>query len=119
MVAVGVDACKKGWIPVALRTGTETQAYFLESVEELGEAIPAAEAIAIDIPIGLPDEGRRAADTEAKKGPWPSNELGVLHSSACCSRSTRPPNRNKTVVGTNWARHQPAVIRPPIKDLRS
>jgi predicted RNase H-like nuclease len=67
MVVVGVDACKKGWIAVALRKGTEAQAHFLESIEDLGEAIPDAEAIAIDIPIGLPNEGRRAADIEAKE----------------------------------------------------
>lgn len=67
MVAVGVDACKKGWIAVALRKGTEAQVHFLESIEDLGETIPDAEAIAIDIPIGLPTEGRRAADIEAKK----------------------------------------------------
>jgi predicted RNase H-like nuclease len=67
MVAVGVDACKKGWIAVALRTGTNTQAHYLEGIEDLGEAIPDAEAIGIDIPIGLPTEGRRAADIEAKK----------------------------------------------------
>lgn len=67
MVAVGVDACKKGWITVALRTGTEVQAHLLESIEDLGEAIPDAEVVAIDIPIGLPNEGRRAADIEAKK----------------------------------------------------
>ena len=31
MVAVGVDACKKGWIAVVLRTGTEAQVHFLET----------------------------------------------------------------------------------------
>jgi len=67
MVAVGVDACKRGWIAVALRRGTNAQVHFLESIEELGEVIPDAEAVAIDIPIGLPTEGRRAADIEAKK----------------------------------------------------
>ena len=66
MVAVGVDARKKGWIAVALRTGTDVQAHFLESIEDLGEAIPDAEVVGIDIPIGLPDTGRRAADIEAK-----------------------------------------------------
>jgi predicted RNase H-like nuclease len=40
MVAVGVDACKRGWIAVALRRGTNAQVHFLESIEELGEVIP-------------------------------------------------------------------------------
>ena len=64
---MGVDACKKGWIAIALRKGTEAQAHFLERIEDLGDAIPDAGGVAIDIPIGLPSEGRRAADIEAKK----------------------------------------------------
>ncbi len=66
MAAIGIDACKTGWIAVALRTGAEAQAHFLESIEDLAEAISDAEAIAIDIPIGLPNEVRRVADVEAR-----------------------------------------------------
>lgn len=66
MAAVGVDACKTGWIAVVLREGAEADSYFLPVIEALRSAIPDAKTVAIDIPIGLPDVGRRQADIEAK-----------------------------------------------------
>lgn len=66
MAAVGVDGCKTGWIAVALRQDAAPQAYYLPSIDALDHAIPDAETIAIDIPIGLPDAGRRRADVAAK-----------------------------------------------------
>ena len=66
MAVVGVDACKGGWIAVALRDGRGAQACYLPGIEALADAIPDAEAVAIDIPIGLPLTGWRAADIEAK-----------------------------------------------------
>ena len=49
-----------------LRDADEPEAHYLPEITALGTAIPDAEAIAIDIPIGLPAEGRRLADIEAK-----------------------------------------------------
>ena len=66
MTVVGVDACKGGWIAVALREGRGAEACYLPEIEALADAIPDAEVVAIDIPIGLPLTGRRAADIEAK-----------------------------------------------------
>ena len=74
---LGVDACKSGWIGVALSEGT-VSAY---AAAEIGGLVEEAAAdgplavIAVDIPIGLPDTGRRQADVLARKavGPlWPS-----------------------------------------------
>lgn len=66
MAAVGVDACKTGWIAVVLRAGAAPEAHHLPTIDAVGAAVPDAEAIAIDIPIGLPDADRRRADVEAK-----------------------------------------------------
>ena len=66
MSVVGVDACKSGWIAVVLR-GTNVSAVYLRGVSDLASVIPDAEVIAIDIPIGLPKDGRREADIAAKK----------------------------------------------------
>jgi predicted RNase H-like nuclease len=66
VAAVGVDACKTGWIAVVVRERNKPEAHYLPVIEALATAVPDAEAIAIDIPIGLPVEGRRAADIEAK-----------------------------------------------------
>jgi predicted RNase H-like nuclease len=74
---LGVDACKSGWIGVALSEGTVSAYAAAEIgglVEEAAAGGPLA-VIAVDIPIGLPDTGRRQADVLARKavGPlWPS-----------------------------------------------
>jgi len=66
VAVVGVDACKGGWIAVVLGDDGASAVY-LERIEDLGDAIPDADVVAIDIPIGLPVRGRRAADLEAKQ----------------------------------------------------
>ena len=66
MSVVGIDACKSGWIAVVLR-GTSVSAFNLHEMSDFVSVIPDAEVIAIDIPIGLPKDGRRAADIDAKK----------------------------------------------------
>ena len=74
---LGVDACKAGWIGITLAEGALsacTAAGIGDLVEEAGRAGPLA-VIAIDIPIGLPDTGRRQADllTRQAVGPrWAS-----------------------------------------------
>lgn len=75
---VGVDACRKGWVGVALDPGSEPRAYVGPTVSELvseAERDGPVEVVGVDIPIGLPDAGERAADVLAKKA------VGTLHSS--------------------------------------
>jgi predicted RNase H-like nuclease len=75
--ALGVDACKLGWIAVAIDDGV-TGAYFAEDIQALiarAEADGPLGVVAIDMPIGLPDSGLRRADVlaRAELGPlWPS-----------------------------------------------
>ena len=40
--AVGVDACKTGWIAVALREGAEAEAHYLSKICVVADAIPDA-----------------------------------------------------------------------------
>jgi len=61
MTVVGVDACNKGWIVVALGDHRPT-AHFIPTINELVDVVPDVTTIAIDIPIGLPEAARRAAD---------------------------------------------------------
>ncbi|CAN5817406.1 DUF429 domain-containing protein [soil metagenome] len=66
MKAIGLDARKGGWVAVSLVHGSF---YSAEAVTDLADFLHSngeAAAVAIDIPIGLPDSGRRAADIEAK-----------------------------------------------------
>jgi predicted RNase H-like nuclease len=74
---LGVDACRSGWVAVRL-DDTAVAVFHGARIEEL---VAAAErdgrlaVIAVDIPIGLPDAGRRAADGLARA------EIGPLWSS--------------------------------------
>ena len=66
---LGVDACAAGWVGVAL-SDAGIRAYVDAEIEGLvaqahGEG-PLA-VVAIDIPIGLPDAGLRAADLQARR----------------------------------------------------
>jgi predicted RNase H-like nuclease len=74
---LGVDACPAGWLGITL--GPEGVRAYVEEV--IGDLVSAAasegaiDAVGIDIPIGLPDEGRRAADEGATRS------IGALRSS--------------------------------------
>lgn len=70
---LGVDACKAGWVGVVL-DGGEVTAHFGATIAELvaaAEVAGAVEVVGIDIPIGLPDAGRRQADELARKAAGP------------------------------------------------
>jgi predicted RNase H-like nuclease len=59
-----VDACKTGWVGIALSKealGAYAAAEISDLVEHAGSDGPLS-VIAIDIPIGLPNTGRRQAD---------------------------------------------------------
>ncbi len=66
MAAVGIDACRKGWVAVVLSDDGDVSAHFLTEVAAIGDAVPEASSIAIDIPIGLPKSGPREADLVAR-----------------------------------------------------
>jgi predicted RNase H-like nuclease len=67
MVALGVDACKHGWIGISLSPDGSTVGFYGATMGELVAQVPDVEDIAIDIPIGLPNRGPRAADMLARK----------------------------------------------------
>ena len=75
--ALGIDACRRGWIAIAVEDGI-TGAYFDEDIHALiaqAEADGPISVVAVDMPIGLPDRGYRQADVLARAaiGPlWPS-----------------------------------------------
>lgn len=62
---VGVDACPAGWLVTTLNDGTVTvDAY--GQFEQVRDSHTDADRILVDIPIGLPSDGRRRCDTLAK-----------------------------------------------------
>ena len=74
---LGVDGCKAGWFGITL-DGTTVRGYVAPTIGELvtdAESDGPLAVVAVDIPIGMPDEGYRTADLEARKA------VGRLHSS--------------------------------------
>jgi len=66
---LGVDACKAGWVGVVLHDGAAT-VHVAKTIAELVADVETdghLAVIGIDIPIGLPDTGRRQADVLAYK----------------------------------------------------
>lgn len=66
---LGVDACKGGWVGVVLDGGPE-RAYVAGRIDELvaqAEGGGPIAVVAVDMPIGLPDRGRRQADMLARE----------------------------------------------------
>jgi predicted RNase H-like nuclease len=66
MTYVGIDACKRGWTVVEL-AGDDVNIHYLHHLSELQIKVPGAEFVGIDMPIGIPEQGRRSADVAAKQ----------------------------------------------------
>jgi predicted RNase H-like nuclease len=67
MRVLGLDGARLGWVVVELVDGRSGQVRVTKTVQEALAAFPDAAAVGIDIPIGLPLEGRRKADVEAQQ----------------------------------------------------
>lgn len=63
---VGVDGCKKGWVAATLVDAKLVEVRVFADFTAVVAAAAEVEAIAVDIPIGLPERGRRAVDVLAR-----------------------------------------------------
>jgi predicted RNase H-like nuclease len=66
-IAVGIDAYRHGWVAIVLRDGSFGEGLVAGSLAEVVGRVPEAKVIGVDIPIGLPTSGPRAADVEARR----------------------------------------------------
>jgi predicted RNase H-like nuclease len=64
-VFLGVDGCRDGWIAAAIDDQGARRYQIIHRIEEIAEF--AAARVMIDIPIGLPETGRRDCDLTARK----------------------------------------------------
>ena len=64
--ALGVDWYKRGWVAVLLRDGSKPEVLASAKLSALLAHVPEAGCVGVDMPIGLPDRGRRTADLEAR-----------------------------------------------------
>jgi predicted RNase H-like nuclease len=67
MQYIGVDACKKGWFAVSIGPDGRSEIGIFETIGDLWDALQCNALILIDIPIGLPDDGKRRCDVEARR----------------------------------------------------
>jgi len=70
---LGVDGCRTGWVGIVLDGGRVTAVHGTTITEVLDKAGSdgGLACVAVDIPIGLPDTGRRQADVLARKALGP------------------------------------------------
>ncbi len=87
--SLGVDGCPGGWVAVELNDGSFAQAMVRSSFADVLTAFPEASAIAVDIPIGLPESGQRPADRAAREF------IGVRRSSVF-------PTPTRQLLETPW-----------------
>lgn len=64
---IGIDACRGKWLALALENGRYAKAVLAADAGALVAEWPAAAAVGVDIPIGLPDEPWRDADRAARE----------------------------------------------------
>jgi len=63
----GVDGCKNKWVVIEKDLDTQLYLFHLWTTYDLFHSHPTPQVIAIDIPIGLPNQGYRQCDFEARK----------------------------------------------------
>jgi predicted RNase H-like nuclease len=118
---LGVDACRAGWIGIAL-SGGRTRAYFAPAIRELADRAAAdgpVPVIAIDIPIGLPDAGRRRADQLAREAlgrRWPSLFITPVRAAVEAADYQAAAAENRRLAGEGLSR-QAFALRAKILDV--
>lgn len=79
---VGLDWAKRGWFGVVLREGADAQPTYetevFPTILSVWHKHRDAERIFVDIPIGLPEEGRRRCDEEAADELGPDRRSSVF-----------------------------------------
>lgn len=80
IIAAGIDGYPRGWLAIVLRDGAYEAALAMRDLVRLVARLDTAHAIGVDIPIGLPARGPRAADVEARRfvGPRRSSVFPTL-----------------------------------------
>jgi predicted RNase H-like nuclease len=62
VTAVGVDACRGGWVAAVLDGGRLAEIRVTATLAEIVDGFPDAGVIGVDMPLGLVERGWRAAD---------------------------------------------------------
>jgi len=120
MTVVGIDACKKGWVVVSLEDGGPV-AYFIPKIDLVVSVVPDVSTIAIDIPIGLPEQGPRQADQLAREfvGPRRSSVFAVPVREALMTEDFAEANRISVALSGSGLSKQSHALREKILEVDS
>ena len=107
-IAAGIDAYRGGWVAIVLEDGRFVDAPVAVTLADLVAGLGPVEAIGVDIPIGLPVHGPRAADVEARENMYydiyfPGHWIGM------------PPPLSEDLV--EYADGTPATIEQMASDV--
>lgn len=64
--SAGIDAYRQGWVAVVLDSGRFSRSFVSQTFTQALAQLDEVRAIGVDIPIGLPEAGARAADLAAR-----------------------------------------------------
>jgi predicted RNase H-like nuclease len=122
-LVAGVDGCRRGWVTAVGRVDGRGES-IVSVVASFGALVAAVEgldlvAVAVDIPIGLPEQGPRCCDVEARRrlGPrrssvFPAPVRAVLG----CATWEEANARSRAVDGRGLA-HQVFNLLPKIGEV--
>lgn len=115
---MGVDACRKGWVVVALGTGAPTL-HFIHAIDRVVDVVPDVTTLAIDIPIGLPERGRRESDTLARTmvGPRRSSVFAVPSREVLMTDDFEEANRKSVDLSGSGLSKQSHALRVKILEV--
>jgi predicted RNase H-like nuclease len=116
MAVLGVDACRSGWAGIVLGDDGTVSGRYAPHIDHLvSRAAELAEVtvVAVDIPVGLPDTGRRRADTLAREvvGPrWQSVFLTPVRAAVSEPTYAAATRRHREVTGESISRQAFALL---------
>jgi len=116
---VGVDGCKEGWVCVFVLPDATPAVCILPTALSVLARFPSPAIIAVDIPIGLTDAGRRTCDIEARKrlraprasSVFPAPARAVLN----CASHHEASELHRTIDGSGFGAQAWGIL-PKIKE---
>ena len=119
MHVAGVDGCRGGWVCVDERDGELTGRIF-STFKELLDTLRTASIVAVDIPIGLPEQGKRDCDMAVRfhlgrpraSSVFPTPVLGILHEEKYSVANLK----HRDIDGRGLSRQAFAIL-PKIRDV--
>lgn len=118
---LGVDGCRRGWAGIAW-DGVRVEGLFALTLDEMLASARASGDVAVvgvDMPLGLPDRGSRAADREAQRalGPRASSIFVTPTRAALLEPDRAAASERNRELGGPGITAQAWALRPKVLEL--